>query len=410
MNKKLAVSALFPLFLAACGGGGDGDSSNGDTEAPATPPAAVTDPVTQGSLNTASQLGLALLPGNEGSVRVYDVTADIGDTWRLTLDLATGAYSVKVLYTAYGLTDASGTFTVAANGDFTTVTGPSTTLLLDERTRTLSGSMSLGGRAATVSGTRYALPADVSVLAGNYVFAVAAHGMTVLANGGSSIYGMQATLPGTLMLRGNGTGVACALAIVNSAGKCSVPGSQSYDGITVQFATDPSNGQLTLLGTIPPATPTSAATPINLGLVRVQAGDRGQVLVLDLPPGNGLFNNSGMVSGVTYAIKQQKLSGTESDGTWTCSREGAFDGTLVVNGGKGSYTNRTNVLSTYAFTYNTFQEDDFKLTVDGLAIGLDEKSAGRGLLMLPMTNSLTLVTKIDGSAGLPSSLCQRVNG
>ncbi|ARP95841.1 hypothetical protein [Bordetella genomosp. 13] len=329
MNKKLAFSLLFPLVLAACGGSSDDD--DGDS-APTTPPPAQPEPapvdaITQASQATASALGLAPISGNDESVQVYDVIADIGDTWQLSFNTRTGAFSLKVIYSAYGLTDATGTFTHVTSGSFSTFTGAggAFTLLVDHRTRTISGTMKVGEQTASVTGSSYSMPADLAVFAGTY-----AGLLNSRMQPGGDIPPEQAgisALPGTLLLRTDGTGAMCVLGQVTAEGECGQPGggegSPTMPGTPVQLAWNAADGQVHL------RTPQIADSgPVDLGIVRVQAGDRGAILTTDVP----LSSATGSpVTGTTYFVKQQALQGTEMNGSWTCSGGGLPSDTLVAD-------------------------------------------------------------------------------
>ena len=100
------------------------------------------------------------------SLSVKAVLASIGDTWRLTVNKTTGAYTVTPNNSQYGLAAESGTLTRAVSGDFVTYTlANKISLTQDTRTAALSGSMTVGSQTATVSGTPYQV-SNASKLAG----------------------------------------------------------------------------------------------------------------------------------------------------------------------------------------------------------------------------------------------------
>ncbi|WP_144638750.1 hypothetical protein [Bordetella genomosp. 13] len=423
MNKKLAATLLFPLFLAACGGGGgdDDDEQTPPPETPTTPenPPPPVDAVTQASLDTAARLGLAPIAGNAGNVRVYDVVADIGDTWRLTLDMGTGAYGLKVLHTVYGLTDTSGTFTQSTNGSFITLTGASGafTLLIDERTRTIAGAMALGGKTATVSGTSYTVPADVSVLAGTYSMLIAAHNIPPEPQPGEEpeeTY--HQLLPGAVMLRADGSAVICPESYsVNAEGLCTTPfDDDTYPGLTGKLAIDAADGEYHLR-----AKYEDEEEAIDFGILRVQAGDFGPVLTLDLAAASGVFGDDS--AGVAYLVTQRTLAGTELDGSWTCSQKGELAGTASISATNLVFTDTASVQQTgtlyYDQIYNSEEENvPFKALVslvttpaadpnDEEAEAPEPRLSG---VLLPMSSSVMLLSRFNReSSDLPAGICHR---
>lgn len=355
MNKKLAFSLLFPLVLAACGGSSDDDDGDSAPETPTTPPPAQPEPapvdaITQASQATASALGLAPISGNDGSVQVYDVIADIGDTWQLSFNTQTGTFSLKVIYSAYGLTDATGTFTHVTSGSFSTFTGAggAFTLLVDHRTRTISGTMKVGERTASVTGSSYSMPADLAVFAGTYAGLLNSR---MQAGGELPPEGPGiSALPGTLLLRTDGTGAMCVLGQVTAEGECGQPGggesSPMTPGVPVQLAWNAADGEVHLK-----SQQTPDSEPVDLGIVRVQAGDRGAILTTDVP----LSSATGSpVTGTTYFVKQQALQGTEMNGSWTCSGGGLPSDTLVVDGPAIRITSAEGETASAQLFYNGF--------------------------------------------------------
>ncbi len=121
-----------------------------------------------------------MIAGANADESVYDVAAEIGDTWRITFDNAKKTFSVKVLSTQFGLIDRSGSYTAVTTGNITTYTGTDLNLTVDARTRLLTGTIKLGSMSSNVSGTGYAAT-DVAKLAGNYIFLGA---MRNASNGG----------------------------------------------------------------------------------------------------------------------------------------------------------------------------------------------------------------------------------
>lgn len=425
MNKKLAATLLLPLFLAACGGGGGDDDNDPPAapppETPATPetPPPV-DAVTQASLDTATRLGLAPIAGNAGKVRVYDVVADIGDTWRLTLDMETGAYTLKVLHTVYGLTDTSGTFTQSTNGSFITLTGASGafTLLIDERTRTIAGAMAVGGKSATVSGTSYAVPTDVAVLAGTYTMLIAAHNIPTAPEPGDDPYPvMYQVLPGAVQLRADGTAVICIQGTgVTPEGLCSVPNVEGEEpdnapGLPAKLALNATDGEYHVSS----QGNEEVEANFDLGILRVQASDFGPMLTLDLSAENGIG-----AAGVTYLAPQRPLAGNEVDGAWQCSMGGKSTGTVAINGTALQQTDATGAQQTSTLNYNEISNPPESLPINTLVSVVttfpadpdDDDQADAAPpqarltgVILPMSSSVMLYTQVNDSTSV--SLCHR---
>ncbi|OFJ48339.1 hypothetical protein BA896_004605 [Janthinobacterium lividum] len=172
MMKNTISIVLLGAALSACGGGSDG----GAPEVPVKPPVVVTPPVvpadsvTLASQAVAKEAGLNIIAGASADESVYDVAADIGDTWRITFDSVKKTYAIRVLSTQFGLSDRSGTFSASTSGNLTTYTDTATdfSVTVDARTRLLSGNIKLGNMVSTVSGSGYAV-SDVAKLAGNYI-------------------------------------------------------------------------------------------------------------------------------------------------------------------------------------------------------------------------------------------------
>ncbi|WP_144638754.1 hypothetical protein [Bordetella genomosp. 13] len=399
MRKKLALTLLFPVFLAACGGGGGSDDD--DTPPPVTetpppddsaPPPPV-DPVTQASLATAAQLGLAPIAGNTDSVRVYDLVADMGDSWRLTLNLDTGAYTLAVLYTAYDLTGTSGTFARTANGAFSTVTGAGGvfTLLIDDRTRTIAGTVALGGMTASVSGTAYAAPVDRAVLAGTYLLDLYARALPSESDDGTPPLPVeyQATF-GALRIGADGASALCVESTFNAEGRCVDPDGDENPPFPAEVSLNQADGLLHAVVT------QSDEQTLDLGPIRVQAGDRGPVLALDVPrEGDAIFP----ITGVTYLVRQQALQGTEMDGAWTCSSSGKPTGTLSISGTALAWTDADGATRRTTLQYNQHAyRDDDPTALPGLASAVFTATPTDGTepefdseYLLPLSASLLLV-------------------
>ncbi|ARP95842.1 hypothetical protein [Bordetella genomosp. 13] len=411
MHKKLAAALLLPLLLAACGGSDDDDDDAPQQETPTAPapetpaeepPAPELDPVTEGSQATAELLGLAPIAGNSETITVYDVVADIGDTWRLTLDSQAGTYHIKPLQTQFGVGESSGTYTSTSSGEFfTTITGGdgAFVLLIDNRTRTIAGNMFVDGMLSTVSGTSYAVPADLSTLAGTYVFSGAARQLMDPMRASVGIMaGGDDYLRGTLMIRADATMVVCLDEQVTSEGNCRYMDGGEYTGSPARLERDADDGEVRMIVEMSdPALP--EPVKFKAGVVRVHAGDRGPVLVLDLLPENGLtFYRS---TGVVYAGLQTALKGNELDGAWQCAERGEAFATVQSTGSTVKLTS-SDETETAAGTlrYNQVPTADGETFYDfnGVAALTTDIDETFPVTQLPLSSSLYLMQSLGGTS------------
>lgn len=166
-TAMLVVALAAGLGLTACGGGGDGNSSSQTT--PTQNPPAQASPVQTNSQATASAIGATNL-STSSNKEVFDLAADIGDTWRLTVDTATGNYQVVPNNSQYGIATESGTLTRTVLGNFVNYSlAGKISLYQDLQTKTISGTMTIGGKSASVAGSPYQV-GDMAALAGTYDF------------------------------------------------------------------------------------------------------------------------------------------------------------------------------------------------------------------------------------------------
>ena len=116
-SKFFAPAFLSPIAtaaLVACGGGGSGTTA-------ATPVAAV-DVVANGSTAVATSIGATVIAGATSGQEVYDIAADIGDSWQLVLNNKTSQYVIRALKSRYNLNSSTAaTFTKTTVGTVTTV-------------------------------------------------------------------------------------------------------------------------------------------------------------------------------------------------------------------------------------------------------------------------------------------------
>ena len=386
MKKSLAI-VLLGATLSACGGGSDHDDA---PAAPVTPPVVVTPPVTPPPVTTppltpapdavtaasqavAAQAGLSVLAGASADEAVYDVAADIGDTWRITFDHVKKTFSIKVLSTQFGLTDRSGTFTSTTSGSVTTYAGTDLNLSVDARTRLLTGNLKVGGKASTISGTGYAV-GDVAKLAGSYVFLGA---MRNASNGGSRF-----NPKGTLKVAADGTAQLCNGGVFNAQGVCSA----------VSPALAAENASLTLTKN---ANGLVIARQGNLdfGVVHVHAGDRGLALLIDR---YGVNQENVLRVGTIVAARQQKI-GSELNGSYACAAGGGIGGKIDVAGSIATVTNLTTGKSHgETITVNKLGLGAQAVDFDGIAVFKDPADVPADYSMfMPVSSSMAVEFSTD---------------
>lgn len=374
MKANLLVAALLISTLAGCGGGGSDSTAATSNSTPATP---TPDAVTTASDTVASQIGATAVSGNTSTAQAFDLTADIGDTWRLVLN-QDGSYTIKVLSTQYGLTDTSGTYTQSASGNFVVFTGASGSfvLTLDKRTQTIAGTVTMAGKSSAVAGSGYAVPADTSKLAGDYVYIGSTHNAV---DGGSPGF-----VGGSFRIAANGTDLTlCDGGLINAGGTCdAVPSGGTPNQVALTLVKNSTDGltHMQLSGS-------------DFGILSVQAGDLGPVLVIDRF-GYNTATPPVLRTGAVYAVKQQALAGTEANGTWTCTDRGTAVGTVTVDG--------TTLTATPAGGGQTDTETLYYNQINGTSLSpangmvtsvVNGESVANGVVLLPLSSSLFVVER-----------------
>ncbi len=275
-GRMLAVALA--AGLAACGGGGGGSSTATTSSSGVASASQATATALSASTIAPAAADTSLLAGANTA---YDMTAAMGDSWRLVLNTNSHQFAIRVLTTAYGLSNTiPGTLTTTTNGNFITYSGSTSNgdsfkITVDTRTSTLSGSVTLAGMtaASAVVGSGVATTA-LTGLAGDYVFMNAAHNTD-----GSSA---NSTM-GTLHVETNGLVELCPTGVVNAGhtGCSNVSSSLPAEAMVYgQLSVDAPSGHL-VFG----ADSTHPSSTFNMNgrtdLVQVQAGDLGPVLVID---------------------------------------------------------------------------------------------------------------------------------
>ena len=395
MKKAIVLALAAVAVLSACGGGGDSASTTAAVGVSATTPpvaAPAIDQVTAASTAVAAQANLALITASADE-EAYDVVADIGDSWRVIFNTKTGAYTISVTESQFGLRSETGVATRVVNGNFVTYTATSPgrfVLVIDNRTKSIAGNVTLGGKSTTVAGTGYAA-ANLTGLAGTYTF----FGAVRDASGGTN----PEITAGQVLVNATGTSVAvCDSGRFNATNQCVAVGSSVPSTATLAL-TRTATGQLRL------TTPNGS----NFGILNISAGDRGPVLLLD----RFGFNNTGTGSvlrvGRIYAVKQSRLSGSEFDGNFSCSANGVEQGTVAVSGTSLTGTERsTGAVTREVLTYNQAVVPGATVAFDGvLNSKVVNEPTNTGANILALSSSLVVVN--GGPGKLSSFLCRRTN-
>ncbi|MDO8042638.1 hypothetical protein O3301_24210 [Janthinobacterium sp. SUN211] len=376
--KNALTFLVLGAALSACGGG-----SNGGTPAtPVTPPAVVTPPVvpadsvTVASVAVAREAGLSVIAGASADESVYDVVADIGDTWRITFDSVKKTYTIRVLSTQFGLSDRSGTFTASTTGNLTTYTATDFSVTVDARTRLLSGNIKLGNMISTVSGTGYAV-GDVARLAGNYIFL---GGMRNASNGGDRF-----NPKGSLRIAADGAAQLCNGGVFNAQGVCS----------PVSLLLDAENASLTLVKDAKNGLLVARQGSQDFGIVHVHAGDRGLALFIDRYSRN---QENVLRVGTIVAARQQKI-GTEINGSYACAAQGGTTGKIDIASNVATITNNgTGKVHAENVTLNKLGLGAQAVDVDGIAVFKDPADVPADYSMfMPVSSSMAVEFSTDRS-------------
>ncbi|MGK5075853.1 hypothetical protein [Janthinobacterium sp. ZB1P44] len=373
--KNVLTFLVLGAALSACGGGSD----HAEPEAPVTPPVVVTpvaDPVTVASQAVAAQAGLAVIAGANADETVYDVAADIGDTWRITFDNVKKTYAIRVLSTQFGLSDRSGTFSAVTVGNLTTYTATDFSVTVDARTRLLSGNIKLGNMASTVSGTGYAV-GDVARLAGSYIFLGA---MRNASNGGDRF-----NPKGSLKVAADGSAQLCNGGVFNAQGACSAVSPQlEAENADLTLVKDAKNGLLV-----------ARQGGQDFGIVHVHAGDRGLALFIDRYSRN---QQNVLRVGTIVAARQQKI-GAEINGSYACAAQGGTTGKIDIAGNVATITNNgTGKVHAENVTLNKLGLGAQAVDFDGIAALKDPADAPADYAMfMPLSSSMAIEFSTDRS-------------
>ena len=387
MTPKFFAPALLSLIataaLVACGGGGSSGNTAAAPSASTAPAAPTADtaspasPAAPDSSNTATNIGATAIAGASSDEEVYNMAADVGDSWQLVLNNKTNTYVVKVLASQFNLsTTTAAPFTKTTVGTVTTIkdaSGGALFVQIDTRTKTVAGNVKVGSKTASVSGSGYVV-ADIGKLAGNYFFA----GSVRNASNGQ----FRDTPLGGFIIAANGTDITVCDGSIAINGACVAASSSSppIKSKLLKVSKDAAGLLRVMDGTK------------DFGILHISAGDRGPVLILDR---FGLSDDTPSVlrTGVFYGAKSTKLAGTEFDGNWTCSNSGVDFATLAVTGTNYTVSAR-NASFQGTLQYNKVYVGASKSVVDlnGVLIAKNNAdSLSDASLVLPLSSSLVIV-------------------
>lgn len=383
------LALLAAAALTACGGGGDSASTSTTAGAgvnAVTPPvtAPTVDVVTAASTATAAAAGLSTIAAGTDE-ETFDVAADIGDTWRISFNTRTGAYRINVLSTQFGLQSQTGFAVRTVTGNLVTYTASAPgqfVLVIDTRTKTISGNVTLGGRSTTVAGTGYTAP-DLSKLAGIYSY----FGSQRNARDGLN----SQFLAGQLRIAANGaTAVICDGGTIDASDNCTQVGTSVLSKETLTLTKNPVTQLIDV-----------KINGNNFGVLNVKAGDRGPVLLLDRFGFNLSGTGTVLTVGGIYAVKPSRLAGTELDGTYACSIRGLEVATFTAVGARASITERaTGRVTQEVVAYNQLAVTGQILPFDGvLTSRVPGEAISEAANILALSSSL-MVVEGDRSTGL----------
>lgn len=342
---NLALSLCAAAAVTACGGGG------GDTTA--NSPASYN--IAAASNNTATSVGVVAITADSsdtaaltGADSVVDMTAAVGDSWRLVYNSSTKAFKLRAVSSSYGLSGYSdqGTLTKTVSGTIETYSGAfgtsntansgSVSIKLDTRTKSVVGSVTWrdGSNTAVtsdVTGTTLA-PNSTAVagLAGNYVFANQARNHSGAPYPSSSA--------GTLNIDSSGRVSICP-GKRYTGGVCNkVDGTTPTDGTETPYTLQltATAGQPLTLSAV--GTKTLTFPSGNTGVrAHVQAGDLGPVLVVD----QDWMADDGVTrrTGIFLAARISTIDASKFPGSFYCPG-------VTINGVSGATATATATSAT----------------------------------------------------------------
>ncbi|MCD2511523.1 hypothetical protein [Comamonas endophytica] len=402
--SKLAIAMACTTLLAACGGGGNGDSNdtgsntggnNGGAVSPAPAPE-----LSAGQILEQQKAGLT------STANAYNLALSIGDTWRLVLDPAAKTYTLTVVQTAFAAGQLSngavhtGFYAVGADGELGAANGD-WELLVDANTQSVTGGVRgfagqpivIGGKPviAQVNGTSYAAPADLSRFKGTYFVSGA------MRNAGNGAFPWS--YAGQLRVADDGKSYQlCANGLFNAQGKCSAvePNQEVSEG-SFNLVSDPATGLIRV----------KDSTGGDQGVMTFQLNGLGGYTLIHDRIGR---NEEGVLrTGVAYASSAVALKSGDLDGSFKCKNafQSSWSSSITIAGGTVRIAEESpnGYQATENLTYNQFRSAAGTL-VDLPGI-VEASPAGRpndGAILHPISRNTLVVERDDEDA---QALCSR---
>lgn len=375
MKQPLFLSSLCSLLLVACGGGGGGTASSSPSPSPASL-----------SATTASDLGAAAISPT-GDTETFDMVASIGDTWRLAVNKSSGAFTVTPNNSMYSLTAESGSLTRTVSGDFVTYSLPNRiNLIQDTRTKSVSGSMTVGGQTASVAGTQYQLGNTITSLQGTYNFLGSSRNRN--PSGGNF---WPEVMGGQLKINADGTGKFCASGKFVGSTCTPIDQSSAAEEVNARFTKDttPNGGfvKVEIWSTV-------TNSWLNFGNLMIHPGDFGPAFMIDH---FGLNEEGVSRVGNYFAVKAQTLTDSSANGVWKCDTPSG-SATLTINGTLASINspNETPATWTEILSFNKVNSDNLSLvSLDGFMNMAGANN--QGSVILPLSSSIAVIEHSSAS-------------
>lgn len=378
-NFTFAVLSLLAVAsLTACGG--DSDSPTSENVSPT--PSMDTSVATSASSNADAMGGINI--SSDNTKEIFDLVADIGDSWQIKLDKIAKTFDLTVIKSQYGLKAISGTFTSdSTSGSRTsyklsTISAPSIgALITDSSTQSVTGTMTVGDVSASVSGTAKQAT-ELKKLAGTYNFMMATRNLT--PSNGNFNRDMAA---GQILISPDGTTATMCHGGVFQNGVCTSLDTSVPETASLKLALD--SGRISV-----------KVGDLDFGTATVLASNLGKALQLDQ---FGLNQEGVMRTGVAYLAEAKTLDARALNGQWLCTAQGKPWNTLTASGETGSSKNlATGTVMDATFKFNKINTHEGKLLdVAGfISGGARTDGVSDYTLILPVSSTL-VVNETDGS-------------
>lgn len=342
--------------------------------------------ISEETLAVNSAVGATSLSSDPNKL-VYDVVADVGDLWQITLDTLANTFTLKVVSTAYGLADANGTIsTGTSDGTRTSYTLKNTqnvemgSLVTDKSTRSVAGNMTLGNVKTSVTGSADK-STELSKLAGTYNF-------IMYGRNAEATLRLPDTGAGQAVVSADGTEMTlCLDSTVNKEGQCvAVVDSVQPEKATLQISLD-EQGRLVM-----------TRNGQAFGRATLLPSNLGKALQMDMYNQNeeGVWR-----TGVFYFAEAKAVREGVINGAWTCSGRGTNATNISILNSSGSAKNlETDKSMAAVFKYNQVANNNGLLEVNGFVSGGASSDAVKDYdLFMPLSSSL-LINEVTGDSQL----------